>query len=382
MKKLLILFLNLAAAFAAMAQDTAATRKFFVSGYVKDMQTLGFDSSFSNPGWTNLVHNRINVKWKPSDKITAAAEARSRLFYSRAADMPAGAITQRAGNEYFNMQPVWINTRELVFTSNVERLYVDYRTDQIDLRVGRQRINWGMSTTWNPNDIFNSYNFLDFDYEERPGVDGAKFKYGSGGNVSFEVAYARTRLQHGNIAALKLSYNKWNYDFQFISGIYYNKPTLGAGWTGYIGDAGFKGELQYFFAGKDSTGHFNLTMESDYKFAREWYVDFGILYNNYGLSKSITQANAIDLNISPQNLMPAKWNLMLTTTKQFSPRLSANTTLLFAPGTNLFIFFPFIQYNLITNLDVDVIWQSFFAEVNGDFKDMRQIGFLRAKLSF
>ncbi|MGN6394726.1 MAG: DUF1302 family protein [Mucilaginibacter sp.] len=382
MKKLLILLLILVNACTVLAQDTAATRKFVISGYIKDMQMLSLDSSFSNAGWANLVHNRVNVKWKPARKITAAAEVRSRLFYSKAPDMPAGSVALRAENELLNMQPVWINTRDVVFTSNAERLYVDYRTDQLDLRVGRQRINWGMAATWNPNDIFNSYNFLDFDYEERPGVDGAKIKYIPGGAVNLEAAYARTRLRDGNTGALKLSFNKWNYDFQFISGIYYNKPTLGAGWTGYIGDAGFKGELQYFIAGKDSTGHFNLTLEGDYKFAGEWYVDLGILYNNYGLSKPISQANAIDLNISPKNLMPTKWNLILTTTKQFSPRLSANTTFLFAPGTNLFIFFPFIQYNLITNLDVDLVWQSFFAEVSSDFRGMRHRGFLRAKFSF
>lgn len=346
------------------------------------MYTFSIDSSFKNMQWTNLIHNRINVKWKPSEKITGAAEIRSRILYSDAPDMPAASISMRDGNEYLNMQKVWVNTHSLAFVSNVERLYLDYRSNNFSIRIGRQRINWGIATTWNPNDLFNSYNFLDFDYEERPGADGARFKYIISNTSNLEFGYTHASVGNGNISAVKYSFNRWNYDFQILTGIYYTKPTAGAGWAGYIGDAGFKGEMQYFFAGKDSVGHLNATIETDYKFAGDWYVDFGVLYNNHGFSKPVNDINVIDLNLSPQNLMPTKWNLIFTVTKQFSPRFSAGTTSLFAPGTNLLIFFPSIGYNLMTNFDVDVFWQSFFADVRGDFRALRHLGFIRAKFSF
>ena len=38
---------------------------------------------------------------------------------------------------------------------------MDWANEKLQLRVGRQRINWGINTTWNPNDIFNSYNIYD-----------------------------------------------------------------------------------------------------------------------------------------------------------------------------------------------------------------------------
>ncbi len=37
---------------------------------------------------------------------------------------------------------------------------------------------------------------------------------------------------------------------QLITGWYNEHLTLGAGWAGNIKDAGFKGEVQYFFAGQ------------------------------------------------------------------------------------------------------------------------------------
>lgn len=51
---------------------------------------------------------------------------------------------------------------------------------------------------------------------------------------------------------------------QLITGLDKNHATFGAGWAGYIKDAGFKGEVQYFFANRDSIRHLNLTLEGDY----------------------------------------------------------------------------------------------------------------------
>ena len=45
------------------------------------------------------------------------------------------------------------------------------------LRIGRQRINWGVNLAWNPNDLFNAYSLIDFDYQERPGSDAIRFQY-------------------------------------------------------------------------------------------------------------------------------------------------------------------------------------------------------------
>jgi len=49
-----------------------------------------------------------------------------------------------------------------------DRFWLDYHQQGLDLRLGRQRINWGQTFVWNANDVFNSYSFFDFDYEERP----------------------------------------------------------------------------------------------------------------------------------------------------------------------------------------------------------------------
>lgn len=366
------------------AQDSMALpKKLAISGYIKNLQSLNFDKTFKELVTGNLIHNRVNIKWKPAKKITAVAELRNRLFWGEEVkSIPGFAQFLKNENEKINLSKVWIHNKSLILHSNTERAYLDFTNDKLNIRVGRQRINWGMTTTWNPNDIFNAYNFLDFDFEERPGVDGGKFNYSFTKAGSVELGYAFSENNKSEVAALKYSLNKWNYDMQFIAGWYRNHITLGTGWAGSIKNAGFKGEVQYVAPNKDSINHFNVSLETDYMFKKGWYLNMGLLYNNNGLYKPLAGWNTINLKLSPDNLMPTKWNVILTTAKEISPLFSANMAVLYAPGTNLLILLPSFQYNIDTNLDINLIWQSFFAELKNSFEAVNHRGFLRMKWSF
>ncbi|MBK9636802.1 MAG: hypothetical protein IPO63_02955 [Bacteroidetes bacterium] len=344
---------------------------------------MSFDKNLRNSISNNLLHHRLNVKWKPTSKLTTTGEFRTRLFWGEEVNsIPEFAMQLRNDNEKVNLQKAWIQNKSLVLHSNIERLNIEYRENNWNVCLGRQRINWGVTTTWNPNDIFNAFNFLDFDYEERPGVDGGKFQYMFNNSFNTQVVYVHTGNRKGNVAAVKYSLNKWQYDLQLITGWYKEHITLGAGWAGNIKDAGFKGEVQYFFRDNDSTSQFNLTLEGDYMFKNGWYISTGFLFNNNGLYQPISNWNNINLNLSPENIMPTRWNFMVTTAKEITPLLSANLSLLYSPGTNLIILLPSFKYNLASNLDVDIIWQSFFVELKKDFEAVNHRIFLRIKWSF
>ena len=370
--------------FYTEAQDsTAFPRKFTINGYIKTLQTLNFNKDFSDLVSDNLLHNRINLKWQPSSKVSYVLEFRNRMFWGEEVKITPGfASLLKNENEKLNLQKVWIDQKSLVLLSNIERMYSDFKVNKLNVRIGRQRINWGMTTTWNPNDLFNSYNFLDFDYEERSGVDGGIINYFHNDQFNTELAFAKTGMENGDIVALKYNLNKWNYDFQLITGWYNQHATLGTGWAGSIKDAGFKGEFQYYFTDKESTGHLNLSMEGDYMFKNDWYINLGLLLNSRGLDQPITDLNALNIKISPENLMPSQWNFMLTIAKELYPLFTSNVSLIYAPGTNQLIIYPTFQYNLAANLDVNLIWQSYFAELNGSFQAINHQCFLRLKLSY
>ncbi|MCS5489462.1 hypothetical protein [Algoriphagus limi] len=264
----------------------------------------------------------------------------------------------------------------------IDRLWLEYRADKWDFRLGKQRINWGMSTLWNPNDIFNTYNFLDFDYEERPGSDAIKFQYNFTGMSNIQFALATSSEKENIVAALKYFTNKWNYDFQFSTGVFREKLTLGTGWSGNIKDFGFKGEIQFFTAHKADNSQINLTLESDYLFAKGWYINLGFLMNSLGTANPLNLLDLSDFELTPQNLMPTKWNVAIITSKQFTPLFSGSFSTIYSPGTNLLLVLPNFQYNLASNLDLDFFWQSFYAEQNEVFKGAVHRAYFRVKWSY
>lgn len=364
-------------------EDSLKVKKLEVRGYVKDLQSLTFNRNFDSLVTGNLIHNRINVRWNPSDKFTAGAEFRNRLFWGEEVRLtPDFSSGIRYGNEAADLTILWFETESMLLQTEVDRLWMEYHNQKWNVRLGRQRINWGISTLWNPNDIFNTYNFLDFDYEERPGRDAVKITHHLTEMSNLEFAFAATDESDKSVGAIKYFVNRWSYDFQFSAGVYNRIFTMGTGWSGSIGEAGFKGELQYFAPHRDTTAQVNLTMETDYVFENGWYTDIGLLFNSAGINQPVENWSLVSFQLSPQSLMPTKWNGLLMIAKEFTPLLSANMTMIYSPGTNLLIFFPSLKYNLANNLDFDLIWQSFFAEQYDEFGGVVHRGYLRVKWSF
>ena len=365
-------------------QDTIpANQKWLVGGYIKNLEAFTFEPRFQELASSNLIHNRLNVKWRPAEKFTLTGELRNRLYWGEEIKIiPQFSSLLRNQDEYFNLQMLWFDKKGIVFHSNLERLAFEYHTKVLNLRVGRQRINWGLSTNWNPNDIFNSYNFLDFDYEERPGTDATRFKYIFNHKSNIEFAFGVNHSKQGNVQAIKYAFNHADYDVHFIGGLYEKDATLGIGWSGPIGNAGLKGELQYFFRGEDSKNQLNGTLEADYIFKSGWYVNASVLFVGQGISRSLNRWDQIDLKLTPKNLMPTKWNFIFTVMNEVVPLLSLNMSLLFAPGTDLLIWYPTVSYNLAANLDINLVWQSFFATLQHQFQATNHQAFLRLKWSF
>jgi len=342
-----------------LAQDTVPKiSNLRFNGYIKLVETIEFDQINHSNTSGHLLHNRMNLKWIPTSTTYFVGELRNRLFYGE-----AGSI---------NHKPV--------FKSEIERLYTDIQVAKWNIRLGRQRVNWGIATIWNPNDLFNAYNFLDVDYEERPGSDAAKIQYSFS---SFEnIAFVHSGLGKHQISAAKYFINKGGYDFQFIAGNYKGDPTIGTGWAGNIMDAGFKGEIQYYMNGNEALKQLNLTIGFDYLFKKGWYVNTGYLYNSQGLNEKLQVNQHLNLQLSSKNPMPTRHNMLIMLQKDLNPLSSVGLSVVYAPNVDLLLLMPSFKLNLIQNLDADLIWQSFFLNRASTFQGINSLVFFRLRWSF
>ncbi|MEQ8535546.1 MAG: hypothetical protein RIB86_27055, partial [Imperialibacter sp.] len=238
------LVILLAGGFSSQAQDEAP--KLTLKGYVKDLFTANF-STPNDASFDNLIHNRLNLKWYPNEHLTGALEVRNRFFIGNSLGLiPNYGSYVDVNNDYVDMSVLPINNDKAVLHMMIDRAYLQWNKNNLEVTVGRQRINWGQNLVWNPNDIFNAYSFFDFDYEERPGSDALRVQYYTGVASSVEATVKAADSWDKVVAAGIWRTNKWNYDFQGFAGKMKEHAVLGGGWAGSIRNAGFKGEMTWF----------------------------------------------------------------------------------------------------------------------------------------
>ncbi|MBK7873229.1 MAG: hypothetical protein IPJ74_22445 [Saprospiraceae bacterium] len=249
MKRLLSIIICFYIGFNIQAQDiipepdtifTSSTSDLFtndssgklqVSGYLKNLQTLLFFNG-SYPDLQqfklidtflqdNLIHNRLNFEYNITNNLNLRADVRSRIFFGDLVKANPDYARQidNANNDYFDLSLVLLNKNSFVIHSMLDRLYLEYLDSKWEIRIGRQRINWGINTVWNPNDIFNAFSFTDFDYEERPGSDAIRVKRYLGFASSIEIAVKAFDTWDEATAAMMWKFNAKGYDFQYLQAL-------------------------------------------------------------------------------------------------------------------------------------------------------------------
>ena len=181
MLKSLILFIGCFLLYSSATTQEQKKLKFkdriTVDGFVKYMNTNSFVKLDTIIG-DNLIHNRIKIKAEFTTQLTAVIEMRNRIFYGEGTRLNP-SLGEFLDNDQgqLDLSITSVNTSSFVVHSIFDRAYFKYLANKWELRIGRQRINWGVNLAWNPNDLFNAYSLIDFDYQERPGSDAIRFQY-------------------------------------------------------------------------------------------------------------------------------------------------------------------------------------------------------------
>jgi hypothetical protein len=356
-----------------------------LSGYVKQLQSTIFIEDEEDYLLDYLLHNRLNYEWRPGNAWTFSAELRTRLFLGdqiKLTDDYADLIDE-GSNDFADLSLRLIDRRDYLLHSYFDRFYLEYAKDDLEIRVGRQRINWGINTVWNPNDLFNAFSFVDFDYEERPGSDAIRIRYYTGFASSIEIAVKAFDKSEEATAGILWKFNRWSYDFQFLTGIFQENFVLGSGWAGNMGQAGFKGEMSYFLPLKDDIDDaFSASIAWDYIFESGLYGTISFLYNSTGVTKGSLQ-DIFDFSLSAKELYPFRWAIFTSLTHPFSPLFNGLFSVVYSPVSAHPVFFnPGLTYSMAENWDLDLIGQFVFNKAESSYTSPIQAIFLRLKFSF
>ncbi|RMH69605.1 MAG: hypothetical protein D6675_12145 [Gemmatimonadetes bacterium] len=365
--------------------DNGWTLDYTYNGYLKILPRVAYDRDWKEPTFDALVHNRLNFKWYANLNWTAAVEIRNRAFGGNSVkENPFLAEMLEKDTGYVDLSTVWLEQDNLLIHTMVDRLWCDYYRDNLQVRIGRQRVNWGINLVWNPHDLFNTYSYADFDYEERPGTDGVRVQYYTGIASKIETAIRLAEAERDQVYAGLVQLNRWNYDFQIIGGQYLQKQWVaGFGWAGDIRGGGFRGEFSYFIPQEKAEGAPYLVgaLSADYTFSNSLYVHLEALYNERGTTKKA--GGALRLDPLPANqLSRARHSLFGEMRYQFSPLVTGTMAMMMNPHDKSFLASPALAWSAWENWDVLLISQFYRGEPGTEFGDTGNFVYARLKWSF
>ena len=362
-----------------------------ISGYVKSLQSAYVIDNLNPFVFAkkavisdNLLHHRLNFKYFLNKEWTLKTDLRNRFFWGDQPQLPIGNFTEQLdmANDYLDLSYEWSDLSGVAFQTMIDRAYLEYVKGDWEVRLGRQRINWGISTLWNPNDVFNAYNFADFDYEERPGSDAIRIKYYPNLSSNIELAASMADSLEGSTIAAKGGFNIKGYDIQLIGGYAQEDWVYGAGWAGNLKNAGLKGEFMAFTPVDTGATSFAFTFNVDYQFKNSLYTNAGFLYNSNGTTEG-DLSQLLTLQLSAKNLYPFRYAIFTQFGYPLNPLTNLGGAIIYSPVKSQAIFFtPTITYSLKQNLDLDFVAQILFNDDGMKYLSPVQAGFLRLKWSY
>jgi hypothetical protein len=375
MKIFRFIILALVLVFSTKIDCQESSPKFDFNGYLSVMPQYMWSDTLEYK--QALLHNRLNFNFYPNENFSVTAQFRNQLLYGdfvEMGDLETGFVTENYFLPFTFQQT--FNTEGLLYIST-DRLFAEYTKNKLEIKVGRQRINWGQTFVWNPNDIFNTYNFFEFDYTERPGADAVRMQYYTNSTSQIDIA---AKIDSGNnvTAAALYRLNKWNLDFQFIGG-YYSQPhksnfsneqtesdwVCGLAITGdYIGMS-IRTEASYLYPTEKSPVQDDLFLLStglDYTFSNNFTANTEFLYSS---KVNLSSIGGIIGNYSTpmtiKTMAYAKYNFFAQVAYPITPLINASVSGMIFTDKNLDGFYagPSLSYSLGDNLELSGFYQYF-----------------------
>ena len=361
-----------------------------LSGYVTEMPSVFWlNQPQSTLWWQNLVHNRLDFTWQIDKNFSFNAGLRNRFIAGSSAliDFKSMNFDKGIMDLTFNTIASTNGSVSSVLNHTFDRLNVVFEKNKWQFILGRQRINWGQTLVWNPNDIFNTYSFFDFDYPERPGCDAFRGTYFHTPTSSTELAVSVNHYNKVTAAAMH-RWNVKNFDFQILGGMLETSDVLvGGAVTTDIKGLNIRGEFSIFHPFKnfaDTITTAAVSVGFDYMFSNSLMLQTEILYNN--VSSSNINNGLISLYSAPlsaKNLSVCNWNWFAQVSYPITPLLNGSLSAMYFIDMKGFYTGFSLDYSLAENLDLSAIAQYFFMKEPLLPSNVNMLlGFIRLKYSF
>ncbi len=287
-----------------LAGPARAAETFTFNGYLKafgsvtdvrdSYQRLGYTDDACAYDTTKRV--RLRMEYRPSDELSMGAHYEAYLQWGESVRiqrrMEAPVATER--RRFLDLESAFWDEDTILARHGLDRLWMRWEPDRrMQWTVGRQAVSWGTGLIWSPTDIFSAFAPTEIDREEKLGVDVVRLMLQPSSNVSVDVVAEPLDLDaQGHATARDSTYaarigtHAGEYDLHLCGGSVQSDAVLGGDFSGYLGDAGFRGEALYTWVDEgDQRDYFRGLLGADYAFAVPWNPYVAVEYYHNGLGE-------------------------------------------------------------------------------------------------
>lgn len=285
---------------------------------------------------------------------------------------------------FFDMEAKMPLAGQQRMAHGIDRLFLRANSSYIEFEVGRMALSWGTGRVWNPTDMWSPFSPTQIDKEEKPGVDLAHVTFNIPKVGSLEGVFAPLDTEHHNqmrmddsSAGGRLLFNIGEYDISVMGGYFATDTVAGFDFSGYIKDAGFRGEATYTVVNREDheRDYIRAVLSVDYGFAAAWnpYLLFEVYFNGMGESDPDDYLDRLyEKSVQRQLQMGRAFNLgrdylsLMTTVQPHALVAMALQTLMNIDDQSFFVHFD-IRYSALDFVDIIAGTNLFFGKENSEF---------------
>ena len=312
-----------------------------------------FQDYIDDPAWDNNANLRLNLSAR---KNAWALQADYELVtihgdsVSFAQQNPGLGFTPRLvpddDHRLMDLTHIISQDANSVTAHHLDRLHLDYSTDQLFFRIGRQAVSWGNGLIYNPMDFFNPFDPAAVDKEYKTGDDMLYAQYLFDSSNDLQAVWVGRRDDNGDVSstvsssAVKYHLFVEDYEFDLLVAEHFDSPTLGLGGVANVGGSIWRSDI--VVTDTDSDTYLSALINFSYSWvALDKNVSAAVeLYRNgFGIDDGDYSPTALANN--PQLVQRLQRGELYTVGKHY---LAATATIELSP---LWLFTP----NIFANLD-------------------------------
>lgn len=210
-------------------------------------KALAITSRTPDPGNESYTHVVNQLRLKLNYQVSPSVEAR----IEHDTDIVAGNAVQgqpqmqAQPRQYWSGGSRWLTHQDIEGTQRFFRAYAKYRSEPLDVTVGRQRVPLGTGRFWSTLDMLNPINPLQVERDEFIGADAvlAERKLDPLSKVS--VVFAPDPAHRDSRWVGQYRTHMGESDITLTYGKYWTDHVLGVDFATQVGDAGLHGEFAY-----------------------------------------------------------------------------------------------------------------------------------------